>query len=557
MMEREEKTKCLIIGLDGATFRIIKPLMEKGGLPNIGEMMKNGVSAKLASVIPPLTASAWVSFMTGKNPGKHGIFDFDYRVDNTYDFSLLNSNFIDGDTLWAMLSRNDKKVVVINVPFTYPPERVNGFLISGILTPLKSTFTYPPSLKEELVKEFGDLRFVMKEDARLEDKEAWLSDLYNVTEKCAEIAFYIMENYDWDFFMVVFMGIDWIQHHFWKYMDPKNPRYDPEKSELYGDAILKFYQYIDTLVGKIVEKAGENTITFVMSDHGFGPVYKIINVNNWLMNLKLLRLKRERRRIEFWLSKIGLTKERFLNLIIQNSPRKLLKLLLRAKSRVKKVYDMELSFADVDWSQTKVYAHGHGGRIFVNLEGREPQGIVKPGNEFEELRNYLKEKLYELEDPECGCRVIEKVLMKEEVYWGAHLDRAPDIVFDTKTGYTVYNSFELGRNSTFVPAGDLRSGSHEIDGIFIAAGKGIKQMTSLSKLRIWDITPTVLHVMGVPFPTDLDGRVVKEIFDPRSDLGKREIKYCTYRMKESRRESAFSKRDEEEIKKRMKALGYF
>lgn len=552
------KTRVLVIGLDGATFDLIRPWAEGGKLPNLAKIMKNGVSAVLRSTIPPVTAPAWTSFITGKNPGKHGVFDFFRKIVGSYERRANTSMDVDGKSIWALLSNVGKKVIVINVPMTYPAEQVNGYLISGLLAPPGAHWRegafYPSGFDSKLSQWVGDYRLEPKESWG-ENLDDWIKDLYDVTRKRAKAAMYLAKNFEWDFFMVLFQGTDWMAHALWMYADAKHPLYDPEKAKKYGDAIFRFYQEIDSIVGRIRSFLDENVILFLVSDHGMGPLYRTVHLNSLLENLGLLAFQKSSLkspvRIEFWLSKIGLTKERILALLWEYPPiMRLIRLVLYSFGE-----KVELSLSDLDWSKTKVYAAGHMGQLFINLKGREPKGIVEPGKEYEELRDYLMKMLYNLKDPETGKRIVRKVFRKEEIYKGDHVDEAPDLLYLMNHTYVPYNGFESSRDSFISLCYGIQSSKHELNGIFIATGKDIKKGIQIQNASIMDVAPTMLHILDTPIPIDMDGRTLVEIFEPESELAKREILYQAA-SKQKKTPYALSDEEEKEIIERLKSLGY-
>lgn len=520
--------------------------------------MENGVKGKLRSTIPPMTAPAWASFRTGQNPGKHGAFDFHMKQAHTYQRKAMNSSDIDGKPLWSILSEADRKVIVINFPMTYPAEKVNGIMISGLLAPpgarwRKNAF-FPPDLEETLKKELGDYRLEPKE-GWVENLDSWIEDVYDVTKKRARAVLYLMKEYEWDFFAVVFQGTDWFAHSLWMYTDPEHPQYEPAKAKRYENAILEFYQEIDSIIGEILNQLDGNVTLFIMSDHGSGPLHKILHINYFLRELGLLKFKEASlenpARVEYWLSKVGLTKEKTLALLWGHpSLMKMVRWIWQNfQNRV------ELQIADVDWSRTKIYAAGHMGQLFINLKGREPEGIVEPEKEYEDLRNYLIEQLCSLKDPETGERIVQKVYRKEEIYSGKRTCEAPDILYVPKGPYVPYNGFEINCNSLVSPSFDIQSSKHEMDGIFIAKGKNIKKDAEVENASIVDLAPTMLHIIDVPIPSDMDGKVLKEIFEPTSELPEKKVIYQTVE-EEKRSKYVLSDSEEKKMVERLRSLGY-
>jgi len=556
-----EKTKVLIIGLDGATFDLILPWIKDGKLPHFSLIMENGVYGELKSTIPILTPPAWSSFMTGKNPGKHGVMGFFSREKNGYGVKVTNSTHRGTKEIWTILSENGKKVGIVNVPITYPPKKVNGFMITGMMTtpPKSEDYTYPPFLREELEKIAGrktlDPLFTY-----LEREGVFINEAFDSTEKLEKISLFLMEKHKPDFFMVVFNGTDYLQHRFWRHIDPEHPMYEAEKSEKYVKILLRYYQKIDEILRNFIETADDKTMIIVMSDHGAGPLYKYVHVNSWLMQMGLLKLKRRLiTRLKHFVYKIGLSPEKIYNTLFSIRLGSIRIKTNRSNTKIRAfLNNFFMSFSDVDWLRTKAYSMGSG-LIYINLKGREPSGTVNPGLEYENLREQIINQLYRLKDSETGEHVIEKVYRKEEIYAGPYLDTLPDIVFIPKPKYMTFEEYEFAANSIITRA-EAVSATHKLNGILLMKGPGIKKGLCLQNAEITDIAPTVLHFLGLPIPEDMDGKVLVEALTS-SYLSLNSISYST-EVKSAkgsllgRKEEAYSREDEEELKSRLRELGY-
>jgi len=550
-----KNARVVIVGLDGATFDLILPWIKEGKLPSLSYMIENGVYGELKSTIPILTPAAWSSFMTGKNPGKHGIVGFFIREKDSYAVEVINSTHRSAKEIWTTLSENGKKVGIVNVPLTYPPKRVNGFMISGMMTPPNSdNFTYPSLLKEEVEKVVGGSTLDPLLTS-LEKEEVFINELFDSTEKMAKISLFLVEKQEPDLFMVVFNGTDYIQHRFWKYIDPKHPEYKAEKSVKYRKMFLHFYQKVDEIFGNFLKMADEKTTVIVMSDHGAGPLHKYIHVNSWLMQTGLLKLKkRPTTRLKRFLYKIGANPEKILNALFSIHLANIRIRINRTDEKLQSISSrLFMSFSDVDWTKTKAYSIGSG-IIYINLKGREPSGTVSPGQEYESLREQISTHLHELKDPETGKSVIEKVYKKEEIYTGPHIDTLPDIVFTPKPGYTTFEEHEFAANSVITQS-KIVSGTHKLNGILMMKGCGIKKSTALQGANIMDLAPTVLYLLGLPIPTDMDGRVLEEALTS-SYLRLNPIRYTkdSTHFLQKKRDQVYE--DEEEIKSKLRALGY-
>ena len=549
------KRKVFVIGIDAGTFDVINPLIEQGLLPNLDSLIRAGVSAKLISTVPPVTPPAWTSFMTGKNPGKHGIFDFFAPPSHGYERPVLNAQYIKARTIWRILSDFGKKVGVINVPMTHPPEKVNGFIIPGMQYGLDSNgdFSYPAGLMKELKEAIGNYKVLYGDMISLYSDDCgkllreW-REIHTLREKAI---LYLMDRYEWDFFSSVFYSIDVIQHHFWKYYDISHPEY---RSSEYSNIIPEFYQYIDSSIGKILEKLNEDTLVTVVSDHGAGPEHKAFYVNKWLSQNGFLYFKRKH--IPLWKYKLP----HFMYKVLRRSGNKaiewtvpipFLPVLARKVDPREGLRVHEL----IDWNKTKAYSSNHTEQgIYINLKGREPNGIVEPGVEYENVRQEISEKLLKVRDPENEGNVIEQIYKKEEVYDGPYTYFAPDLFVILKGGHCLLQK-EIYHNKLFGKA-DKSSGTHRMEGIFIMKGPHVKSGAKVENLSIMDVAPTILYYFGVPVPDDMDGRILKDFFDA-SYLGENPPKYSkSEEQSTSDQKGLYGPNDSEKIRKILRDLGY-
>jgi predicted AlkP superfamily phosphohydrolase/phosphomutase len=552
----EERHKVIVVGLDGATFDLIKPWVEQGHLPTFAQLMKDGAWGEMEAEIPPITLPNWPSFATGKNAGKHGMIFWLTRKSDTGDFGVVNSEAIRHRALWDKLGKADRRVAVIYVLGTFPQKQVNGVMITGMLTPPSANvYTYPMSLEPELEKTVGRY-LVFPDEVYAEGKEErFLKSLRYTTERRFEAAKYLLAKEAWDLFLVVFNCTDIVQHTFWRYYDPNHPQYQESKAKRFGDAILEVYRHMDGVLNYLVRQVDDNTTLVVMSDHGAGPVYQRSHINNWLMDEGLLRLKNNPMAYaKNTLFRSGLTVQntyrmvewlRLVNMRRHADPRRQGRGLLRS---------LFLSYQDIDWKKTKAFAFGGTGQIFINVKGKGPEGAVEPGEEYERLCDEIIGGLKQLTLPNSDRPYIARVHKKEELYSGEEMDAMPDLVFEpTDENYGDCGDFEFFSNKLFdYPVGV--SGRHRRNGILFFHGGRIKP-GGFSKGRIFDITPTILHLMGQPVPEDMDGRVLEEVLD--EDF----VKDNPVQRSEASRSSdsagtTMSKEDEEAILERLRGLGY-
>lgn len=511
---RRNKNKVLVIGFDGATFDLLNPWIKDGQLPIFAQLIDNGVHTNLKSVLPMRTAPSWSSIVTGKNPGKHGIFDFTARKKNEYNFMLLNASFRKSKDIWQVISEYGRKVIVVNVPFTYPPREVNGCIISGFLTPHSAdNWIYPPSLAKELSKKIGKFNIHLSE-TYIEGKEKeFLQGIHRIIDKTTAVTFHLIRKIEWDFFMVVFYETDIIQHRFWKYLDPNHPHYVDSKAKSIQPLVIEFYKKLDAAVGQMISIADPHTNVILLSDHGFGPNCKRVYLNRLLINMRLMRIKNNcktfLKRILFELS---INPNLLYKYLLRIRFPKLQNLIEKADREKVPFSPLFLSLKDVDWSNTKAFAPPGQGGIFINLKGREPCGAVEPGHAYERIRERIIRRLSILEDHVTGNRIFEKVLKKEEVYSGKFVENAPDVVLLPCKTFSIFPQAWFGSKSWIGEPVNL-SGGHDINGILVMYNYPFKKGKTIDRACLYDITPTILYLLGIPITRDVDGEVLIQAID--------------------------------------------
>lgn len=521
-----------MIGLDGATFDILNPLMERGLMPNLKRIIEQGTSGNLMSVTPPVSGPAWVSFMTGKHPGRHGIYDFHYFLPGKCRKQVVSFNNIAGKSLWQVLSEQGRKVGVINVPVTYPPYPVDGFMITGMLTPPNAgeRRMHPPSLYHELKKKFGEyISDVWWTQYGRRQKAKLLRDLIDCMNQRQAMTIYLMENKEWDFLITTITETDRLQHAFAEELFPQGSKRKGDQE--IGKLLDRFYMKMDDHIGELCEKAGEETTIFVVSDHGFGITTHLFLANRWLHDLGLLHIDWKRYYKKFWTAKLAATTSFALRKAVRVLDPFGFRRFLRKRQEVKpKEESGEVTgestgevtteynhlFTDcIDWSRSVAYMDLDDQQgFYINLKGREPNGIVEPAD-YEKTRDRLIEELGRLIDPATGKPAVASVKRREEVYEGAFVENAPDLIVQFRD-FEIYGigllGFNLFRNPLFQkPVWPCFSGHHRPEGVFVGCGPAIKKDTK-TEGNIVDVFPTILYSMNLAVPDDLDGRVMETIF---------------------------------------------
>lgn len=537
--------KLLIIGIDGATFDLILPWVEAGHLPNLERLISSGVHGELASTLPPVTSPAWPTFMTGCNPGKHGVFDFIQPAGS--DFSLVNATKIKQPTVWQRLSAAGYRVGVLNVPVTYPPQPLNGFMISGILSPKGGEICYPPNLIERYQADLGEYRVAPNIQYKPGIEQEYIEDIRGLIRAHGEWALRLMSEESWDVMMVHFIALDIMMHALWRYMDHSHPRHEPSPHE---NAIRDAYKLVDDYIGRMLDLVPPETNVMLMSDHGFGPLHKIVNLNVFLFERGMLKLRGDvRTRVKAAAFRRGITPAGVYRLVerigLQNLATRV------SKEKRNQVVGRFLSFENVDWSQTVAYSMGHVGQVYLNMIGREPNGIVEKSN-YQQRRRELVETLGELKDKN-DRPLISKIIVREETYHGPFTENGPDLhlIIDD------YNmiAFPLFATDGKVITEQIRgdSGCHRREGIFIAQGPGIREGRKLAEANILDLAPTIMHLLGEAVPRIMDGRVLHEIFDEPSDVKYLEEAADTVGLTDNQ---SLSHDEETQLEERLRSLGY-
>ena len=550
--------KALVIGLDGITLDLLGPWIEAGELSNLQRLMAQGAWGKLRSTLPPISSSSWSSFATGVNPGKHGLVDFVYPDADSYKVSMINATSRQTRALWNWLNDAGYKVGLLGIPTTYPPEPVDGFMISGFLSPgPESAWAYPPELKQELLDELGTFMLAPNERYRSTRwLDRFLNDLTASVDNRTQAALHLMRTRPWDLFTVVYWDTDMVQHETWRLLDPDHPRHDPDEAAASREQILKFHRKVDADVGRLLAEAGSDTLVVVMSDHGFGPVHSFFLTNNWLTSLGLLRFKRNPwTAFKLSLFRMGYTPLRMFRIAKALGLGKLRRR-VRFQQKAGILNRVFLSFDDVDWSRTRAFSIGSFGQVYINLAGIRPQGIVQPGREYQELRNRIMRDALALRDPRTNEPLVERVYSREELYSGPYADRTPDLIVQPRGWeYMAFGHADFGSNKLVEPITGL-SGHHRPDGVLILAGPGIKPGTNLEGANILDLAPTLMHAMGLGLPRDLDGRVLSEAFEASSPVAQ-PVTYTTASVyKDSDSEPELSDDEMAEVQEKLRGWGY-
>lgn len=511
--------RVFVLGWDGATWDILRPLMAEGRLPVLQSLMAKGVSGTLNSVFPPLSPVAWTTVMTGKNSGKHGIFEFVEHHHNPLSGRVNTSKAIRSELVWETAGRFGKRSVAGAVPMSYPPRPFNGFFVGDFLSPADaSDFSNDAETFEQLKSALGGKYRAWATVTHDGGYEAdALADLTSfLTEHLAAVE-HMATHQEWDLFMYDLMATDRIQHELWHAWQPNHMKAKGRDLSRIRDGFIQFWEMLDTGVGRILEKLGSDTNVILMSDHGFGPIEWYVNFNVWLLDEGFIQLQDSLYvRQKHWFYRRGVTPEWIYKIMTR------LGLADQRVSRFQGKQDnfwdrlatnMFLSGKHIDWSKTVAYAQGNFGQIFLNIKGRQPQGCVDPAD-APALIAQIKEKLFTIKNPETGEPLVEKVYERHELYSGPLSDMGPDLTVVLKDwNYRTIGLHEFTTHKTISPAFGP-TGDHRMEGMIVGVGPAFETGAAPQSASLLDIAPTILHLMGVPVPEDMDGRVLTELLKP-------------------------------------------
>jgi len=540
----------LVIGLDGGEWDVINPMIEAGKLPNLERLKHKGVSGPLESITPPVSPPAWNSIQTGTNPGKHGIFDFS-TFDENYDRRSINSSDRSATPFWEVMNDEGTTTGLFKIPFTYPPDDVDGFMVTGFPTPnIVDDFATPQSLVEYV----GPVEDLF-EDWSLQqtgDYEAFKRDLIQVAKRQTDLFLKLLQEYDTDFSMMVYDGSDRVQHFFWKYFDKSHPRYDPD-SPLVG-SIEEYYMAVDRGIGRLLGEVDDGCDVIVLSDHGFGPLSYDIYIDNWLEQEGFLSRRS------------GASVKRVSNDLLATALRAGWNAVKQADlhGKVKSILPapwfqfgsalQDESHRDIVWEETQAFFTTLSGQaIYINLDSKFSYGTV-PRNQYDKIIEEIRDSLLSLCHPDTGEELVEAVIRSDEEFDGWRLEIAPDLIIYTVPNYTMKG----GRSKSLLQPSKQnahdRSGDHRADGIFIACGSSFKTGT-IHGTSVLDIAPTLLYIQNNPVPTVMDGSVATELFYS-TILDERDVQMTDKYGRSKTGGRQWNEDEEAELEKRLSDMGY-
>lgn len=454
--------KVFVIGLDCAPPSIVFDRREE--FPNLNRLISEGCRGKFRSCHPPITIPAWMAMAASRTAGDMGVYGFRHRKGNSYkEIELTFSDKITTPAIWDIIAKKNMSSCLIGVPPGYPPKKINGNLISCFMTPdADREYTYPNSLKDEIESRFG--KYIFDVAFRTEDREALLKGLYDMTGQHFEAISYLVRNKPWQFFMFVEIGVDRVNHAFWKFHDKAHHFYEPGNK--YENAIIDYYKFLDAKIGDLLKLLDDDTMVFVVSDHGAKAMKGAFCINQWLIEKGYL--------------------------VVKNQPEP----------------GTSLEEADIDWKKTKAWGWGgYYARIFLNLKGREAQGNIHPFR-YEAWRDKLKKEIMEIKGPNDE-EWNTGVYRPEELFPNPKGNLADLIIYLDDLSWRSAGTF--GHKSIYLPENDKGPDDavHDWDGIFIMYDPKEKIGKDLGAVSIFDFAPTVLDILDVEAPEEMRGSPLK------------------------------------------------
>jgi predicted AlkP superfamily phosphohydrolase/phosphomutase len=531
-----------VIGLDSATFDVVDPMLDAGELPNIGRACREGARGVLRSTTHPLTPHAWSTIVTGVNAGRHGIWDFTERDESGYQLRLVNGSFRRAPAVWDRLRRSERRLGVVNVPFTWPAPEVNGFAIAGFDAAAREQgLTFPAEVGRELRNRYGSLEL----DNRFPIKNGQfdLDLVRRAASQKLQIVEWLAERFDPELLFVVFMAADHVHHICWTDWEEKGLE----------SPVADVYRVLDEAVGRLAELSGPGANLMIVSDHGAGPLHGVVNLNAWLEQEGFLS----------YATGGSVTRRKLLGEALELRRHLPASWRYAAKQRLPNLRERAQERSDysvLDWSETQAFSYGTFGNIVVNVRGREAQGVVEPGEEYERVRDEIAARIAELRGP-GGEQLVADVHRREDLFQGPELDKVPDLLVEFDRYAWLGKGNLKSRPDSLWDRIEIEDsehsyvGSHRHEGIAVLAGPAAAAGAALSG-ELVDVAPTLLYLLGEPIPSDLEGRILFEALRPEI-LDERPAEYDDTPPEEFDRErEELQDEGAAEVERRLRGLGY-
>ena len=478
-------------------------------LPNFRRLFEQGAQSRLRTPLQPVAPAAFGTLLTGKNPGKTGLFDFFKFPAGGYRRIPFSTSILPEEPFYQLLSSRGVRVGILNVPLTYPLPRVNGFVVSGD-EGIQGDFAWPPEVAKALNADGYSVPFGASYASGRE--VAFARRAFDVIAMRRRALLALFGDGRWQFGMLTIHAVGELLHAFWRFYDTRHPAYSSlSRHQDLGDPFLRAFEAMDQLLGDIIELTGPRGLVLVLGAWSHRLEHSRVHFNAFLEDAGYLRFKRtpgaQVKRVAFRSGISAASAERLAHGL---NVYRLFHYRLGRGKRSAVTSAAFLSYHDVDWARTRAVAMGYLGQIYLNVRGHRPQGAI-PAADYARERERLRELLMQLRDPRSGKPVVERVVTRDEIYSGGELTNAPDLLIHLQDGYSGDSGFTgAGRLLTDAPAN--HSSDHWDQSFLLAGGEGIRPGNVEARLE--DIAPTVVHALGQEVPSDYDGHILPIFGDP-------------------------------------------
>lgn len=542
----------IVFGIDGGEWNVVDPLLAEGHLPNLSRLVETGVRGELASIKPPVSPPAWNSIQTGTNPGKHGIYDFS-SFDERYRRRSVSSVDRQATPFWRVMNDHEVTTGLFKLPFTYPPDEVDGFFVTGFPTPdTVDDHAYPPSVRETVGEPSQLFESYQHRDEG--NYVGFKQNLLDVAERQTDLLLDLLKERDPEFLLTVFDGSDRLQHFFWKYVDESHPRFEshPELSS----AFREYYEVIDEGIGRVLDQTNGEPNVLVVSDHGFEKLGYDVYVDEWLEEAGFLSREDPESSLGRLNRSAGDVIKRAWDVVkrlgLDSHVESILPETVFERGREEALQNPTHRLTD--WEETSVFFSTLSGQsMFVNLEGRFAEGTV-PESEYDDVVASLREGLLELTHPETGDQLVEAVYRADEIYDGWAIDQAPDLVIETSPVYTMKGGWSESLVQPSSQHGTDRSGGHREEGMLVASGPDFRN-GAIEGGSVLDVAPTLLYLHGCPIPRSVDGKVLTSLFTEEATATRTVEATDAYGRVEAGAER-WNHEEEQELEDRLSDMGY-
>ncbi len=544
--------RLLIVGIDGLPPALLERLLSEGRLPALAALARRGCLGVLRSTPNYQSASAWTSLVTGVNPGKHGILHFTNPVRGDYGVAQIDAGARRCPSVWRLLSDAGAKVAALNLPVSFPAEDVRGVMVAGWLCPSLDTvgFTQPPDLAGEIARRFGDYPIhpdVRRHAAAGHFDRAAAAATHGIDVK-GRVARWLLERERPDVLGAVFTECDSLQHWCWHILDEGHPEHDASLAERWLDALLGVYEAADRQVAALLDAAGEDVDVLVVSDHGQAPNSGAqVLLRPWLMAAGYL-VPRRRSALRRALDRVV---SAGFELAKNRAPGRLKALLRSRLPGLQTRAQAGTRAMATDWARTRAWTEA--GHVFVNLRGRQPEGVVEPGEECERLLSELEGELASLVDAESGEPVVAATTRGAEEFHGPHADIMPDLLVHWRNERRVTAVRRRGQVIVHPSPPRLPTGAHHPDGTLLAAGPSFRTGVRPVAQSICDVAPTVLHLSGQAVPSYMDGEVMVGLLTPDAA---QDVRTVAVNLPTGAANGGAAPDGDEIVARRLRSLGY-